>query len=473
MSHTVIATNVTLLGYGIEIDFTPTETLVARNLISLADGVAHGLLAFVPQTIAANTPGRVVIGGRIAITAASGLTAPIPGQPVKIGSGVAQIGTPTHGVCLAVRNGRAEIALNQPTTGRQFPLAPTVTIIGDSITLGHLAGAPWSTNSYVSLLKSRLQGVFGSRGEGFLSTLHDNGTSGTGGHPNGGRWTYGAGWDINYAATRQSAGMLGGFGKVNTTATAQITVSNATRFGVVYPLNHNAASPMRVKIDGVAASGSPINLPGDNNASNFRYGQVTWFNLPDTGSHTILLERDSGTGYIWFEGIIVENGSTGLRLDQVAKGWVQAEWLGNLNESTPGGADYFDALRSIYTALDADLYVVALSINDYVNQVATATFETRLTTIANQLKAHGEVILCSCPQPDSALTIPYSQYVAKISAVATATNCTFADIHGSAPFSGAFQSGLMADLNHPNTAGHDAMADILEPIISNAIYALP
>lgn len=328
----------------------------------------------------------------------------------------------------------------------------SIAVIGDSITAGFIT-PDMDADSYVSVLRAKLKNKYSDGGEGFLTAFHNYIPSTN----TDNRWTYGGEWIREYAATRTGSGAIASrMVCLGTGRTASLTFTGDS-IQVMTGINHSSGGMLEVKIDGVVKAN--ISLRGSGIDANLEWGHVTTITGLTNASHTLLITTvdnpASAADYAWFEGVRPLIGSSGIVVDRFGKGWLQANWLGEINESNAGAA-YLDSLRTCVDVLDTDLFIVTLGINDYIGQVALNTFESRLTTIVQRCKAVADTIIVVCPQPNSALTIPYSSYITRMTNVATAEGALLIDLRDD--FGMTFNAPLMSDNNHPNVAGHTLMA---------------
>lgn len=325
----------------------------------------------------------------------------------------------------------------------------SIAVIGDSITDGYLA-TNFDTQSWVSVLRSLLQDEHGDGGEGFVSCLHTNPVA-AGENPI--RWSFsGAEWTKDYSAARTGKGAIAGAKSTSGTSEMSVTAT-ATTLQILTSTNHVGGADLGIYVDTVL-EGTQDCL-GDG-SGNLDYTNVLTISGLTDASHTIMFRRDS-VGLVSAQGVRALRGTTGVVVDRYGKGWMRAEWLGDVNDGTPG-AEFFQALHFIET-IGADLFIVALGINDYLNQVALATYESRLTTIVQRCKLAGDVAILVYPQPNSALAIPYSDYVSRMQTVAVAEGCAFWNIRSL--WGSVFQSIWMGDANHPNSDGHRQIGEYI------------
>lgn len=347
-------------------------------------------------------------------------------------------------------------ALRNAKTGRA-----SISVIGDSITAGYYS-TNWDTKSYVAMLRSLLQADYGNGGEGFLSLLHTDYTPGAPGGDAVVRWVYSAGvWTGNYGDQRQGAGAIAGRKYTNSASEASL-VFTGDSIQVMAAHNHSLGTQtMGIYVDGILKA--TYDCKGTGIDAQLDYGQLISITGLNNAEHTLMIRQDGSGKYIFVEGCRPLIGTKGIVVDRFGKGWIRADWLGEIEEAN-AAANYFQALKSCVDRLDTDLFVVALGINDYINQVALVTFESRLTAIVARCKAKADCVILAMPQPDSSLTIPYSGYCTSMATVATAQSCYF--LNTRARWSNVFDAAKMSDANHPNDAGH---ADIAQFVYESVI----
>lgn len=338
----------------------------------------------------------------------------------------------------------------------------SVSVIGDSITAGYYS-TNWDTKSYVALLRSKLQTKFGNGGEGFLSMLHTDYAPGAPGGDAVARWSYdGVAWVGEYADAMTGAGAAAGRKYCNTAVAASLTFTGDS-VQLMTAHNHlNGSTTMDIYMDNVL--NTTWDCRGDGVTVNLQYGQVVNITGLGLGSHTIKMKiRTADGNFVFAEGVRPLIGTAGVVVDRFSKGWMRADWLGNVNDGNSAGA-YYQSLKSSVDVLDTDLYIVALGIDDYINQTALATFETRMTTIVQRCKAKANCVVLAMPQPNSSLAIPYSSYVTSMQTVATAQSAMLLDVR--ARWGNVYNADKMTGSDHPNDVGH---ADIAQYVYDSII----
>lgn len=164
------------------------------------------------------------------------------------------------------------------------------------------------------------------------------------------------------------------------------------------------------------------------------------------GSHLIEISLNTGTTYGAFCGVLARTTTGPIVVNDAASG--------NTINNYAGYEDY--RLKAI-PAWAPDLTIIELTANDYLGQVALATYTTRLTLVANYAKqAGGSVLLLTCPGSSTINAIPQTSYEGVCAAWAAANGAAYFNIHGLwGTWAAAQAAGFMGgDFIHPNSAGH-------------------
>lgn len=117
----------------------------------------------------------------------------------------------------------------------------------------------------------------------------------------------------------------------------------------------------------------------------------------------------------------------------------------------------FDALPWI-SAVRPKRTTILLGRNDVISGISAETFEIQLRTLVARCKQFGFVDIATLVPGSAAGAVAHDpEFVAVQRAVASDMGCGLIDFYSNV-FGGTFQASLMADENHPNAAGQDAMA---------------
>lgn len=330
----------------------------------------------------------------------------------------------------------------------------SIGVIGDSVTDGFSA-TNFDSTDYVSLLRAALQSDYGDGGEGFVSAIHAEPTGESGWeNPPSNRWSFTTGrWSLPSFDTKEGWGAIAGAVYWNST-TLEPTITGTfdtiqVMTGIKFDGNATKAK-LQTYIDGGLAGEVEMH-DGLNDHSQFAPGTILEYTAT-LGAHTVKLDTSAGQ-YVFVEGVRFLKGTTGVVVDRFGKAGMRASWLGVANDSDYTNYNtFYKSLNSTVDVLDEDLYVVMLGINDFVNSVAVATFQTALGVIAARCKAKGDTILVVPPKPSSGTNAAYQGYADAIAAVASDNGCLCLDLFER--WGSTYNAGMMANSVHPNNTGH-------------------
>jgi lysophospholipase L1-like esterase len=337
----------------------------------------------------------------------------------------------------------------------------SMAVIGDSIVDGY-SSTNFDATDFVSLVRATLQTKYGNGGEGFISTVHAEPTGESGWeNPPANRWSFGVGgrWTLPSFDTKEGWGAIAAAPYWNgATVDPQITAtfdSVQVMTGIKFDTD---AQTLEVIIDGGAPS--TISL-GGGAAGHSQFAPGTLYTYTAAlGSHTVLF--NAAAGYVWIEGVRPLIGSAGIVVDRFGKAGMRAQWLG-----VPNDADYtnynvhYKALAGCVDVLPTNLFVVMLGVNDFVNSVTAANFQTYMGVIAARCKAKGNCILVVPPKPNSGTDAAYLDYANAIIAAGAANSCTVLNIFSR--WGSTYNAAYMENDTHPNNAGH---ADIAQALLA-------
>lgn len=246
---------------------------------------------------------------------------------------------------------------------RQSAIA-RVAVIGDSISEGYWSGLNHE-RAYPVLMRKALQAKYGGQDEGFV-TVNDVErfvTSGT--------WVNGSGG----VASRRKTSVVAG---------SKITFTfSGVAVDVIYSKNTDGGT-CAVKIDGVDKTA--INCNGTSEV----YAQTQSYTGLATGAHTLEIFAPTDGTKVYVEGAYVKTvGDTaGVQVERRAKsGGYTGDWTSQLMLNT-------------FTTKPADLFIIALGINDLGSTQTIANFKSRMQTIITAAKAVGSVVIVPMMQPD-------------------------------------------------------------------------
>ena len=131
---------------------------------------------------------------------------------------------------------------------------------------------------------------------------------------------------------------------------------------------------------------------------------------------------------------------------------------GRIGDTT---ADALGRINSAVLAREPDIVMVLLGGNDLLQGVPVQQRISNITTIVQQIRADGTVvILVGVGSP------PIDPFDGALAGIASQTSSSYVP----AILDGIFGvPGLMADVIHPNNAGHAIMADRIEPALRAAL----
>ena len=136
-----------------------------------------------------------------------------------------------------------------------------------------------------------------------------------------------------------------------------------------------------------------------------------------------------------------------------------------INAGRPGDttASALARIDSAVLSRDADIVIVLLGGNDLLQSVPVQQRISNITTIVQQIRADGAAVILVGVGSGS-----LDPFEGALPGIASQTSSTLVP----AILDGIFGvPGLMADLIHPNNAGHAIMADRLEPALRSALAA--
>jgi len=312
-----------------------------------------------------------------------------------------------------------------------------VIVQGDSISEGEgfTPVSDWLTKSFVGVLRTKMQTLFGDTGTGFIPVNFPNNQPTL-------YWTLTGAWNTGNA---QGFGLnTAGLSSNVVGETASITF-NGTGVGILVT-GGSWGGQFTAKID----AGAPTTFNSVTGGSNLG----TLWNITGltTGVHTLLITVVSGT--IALNGILPTTATNGVRVNMMGKYGLSV-----------GQVLHGNSLNNII-AMNSKLTIIALTANDYGNQIPLDSYASYLQAGITQALSTGDCLLTSVGvhSDDTVLAIKQASYVSVMKQLALSNNCAYLDI-ASRWGSGTIAKntlGFLYDNVHPTKAGHQDIA--------NAIY---
>lgn len=329
-----------------------------------------------------------------------------------------------------------------------------ICVIGDSVTQGSYA-SDLATKNWVGRLRTALQNTLGNVGQGTYPVPSQFGDQY---YP---AWSWTGTWTHNY----QNSGIGGRSMSGTGTCTASLTFTG-TSLDLVYTTNTDGdASGAVVKIDGVT-----VVSPNFYSATK-TYGNVQSYTGLSAGSHTLSITCSS-SGTIYIETAIAYNPTAsapkGCYVYNFGSGFAQTSWF------SPN-------ISQITNVAKAHLYIVALGINDAINN-NTANYQTNMSTIIQGCQNAGaSVLLLPYYMINDSNATYNSNYISQITtqySLCDTYNCALVDIYArwgkswstaqaaGMMGSGSFNGASGSDAYHPSDKGH---RDIASAVVRHLI----
>ena len=337
-------------------------------------------------------------------------------------------------------------ALNRVKNGSNEKL--NINRIGDSIAAGTGANAtgqgsdteatPYTNhwnNSDVGLLRTYLKNKYGDVGEGLQR-------SGWFYNPSNMVMTYTGAW--TYTEGDEGFGKLTQTSDVGATATATFTGTGVRIFYQQSP----AKSDFTIQIDG-----GSIQTVVNGGAKDIIH-HVDFTGLTQ-GDHTIVITNlaTSGRPLLWFHGIMALNATTrGVIVNNMGV-------VGNAAYQNYRPDDSPDVNTMCSQAIPANLSIIEIGVNDYMNSVSIANFSYGLSAMVSACKTAGsDVLLVVSGVNPSGGSNPWPLFSGAIYSIAQTYNTALIDfgvIWGGykGSISGEIYSMTMDNI-HPNITGH-------------------
>lgn len=297
-------------------------------------------------------------------------------------------------------------------------------VLGDSIGFGQGTTDP-ATKAFTNMIESTIQSDIGDAGSFIADYVPGNEVA---------QWTLGSGWSAVNQDTSQY-GFRGHFQYSSGGGTLSTSLMG-TAFEF-FCLRGPSTVEHTIQVD----SETPITMGAVNGTTIVEKKSIS--GLSNT-SHNIVITP--GAGLVIHDGIMIHTGETGLRF---------------CNNSVPGShffvMNYPLKLSSAKFA-DFDLIITVLGMNDYLGQIALATFSSTLNSVLSSYRTYADVLVVIQNYSGISLAIPQSDYIDAIKTSAVANGCAYIDIADLwISYADANAQGWMFDTIHPNDAGHVQM----------------
>jgi lysophospholipase L1-like esterase len=345
-----------------------------------------------------------------------------------------------------------------------------IAVVGDSISQGYDA-SNFLTNSYVSLVKANLQGLYGSGGSGFRSVVN---TAFTGGYTSSSTMSTKS---SNWTSTQTQGGPCN-YGIFTQTNGSTITYANVegTTIDVYYALS-NIGGRFTVSIDGAAATTINTSAASSSTATFSFTGLSTslhsvLINAATTGSLAVLIFGVRGYNS---SGVVVDNYSV--------SGQSTVTFLNSDNTYLSP----IDWSGGVYTP--CDLFILALCVNDAANNTAIDTYIANVITIIKRIREYTSY--AGLGSVDILMFVPhigkwdptnnkFYDYCLRLEALSNAMNiavvtmtpiyrCSWAYANTFSIWSdGHTGTGAAGtDQVHPSNIGHGIYSNVLIPILNS------
>lgn len=319
-----------------------------------------------------------------------------------------------------------------------------IACIGDSITEGYWSGLNYE-RSFPTRLRKLMQARYGGQDEGFVTVYSDDT-----------RWTQTGTW------TKVGNKGLGAGQRSSSTAGSKLTFTfTGVGVDIVHSKNTDGGSCV-VKIDGVEQT--PLNCY----TANEIFAQFQSYNGLAPGAHTLEIFAPTDGKTVYVEGAYVKTvGDTaGIRVDRRARsGSFTGDWTSTLMLQT-------------FDTQPADLFILALGINDAGSSRTPEQMKAGLQTIITKLKTKGSVILVPMMQANEVADprfVNWDLYVQKYYELADENNVGLIDVYElyGKEYQPAQSYGLFG-INNGDGEGNDTIHPSARgmQMIANAIFKL-
>lgn len=198
-------------------------------------------------------------------------------------------------------------------------------------------------------------------------------------------------------------------------------------------------------IDGGA--GTVVNVTAAGGVGAVTTGAVT------AGTHTLSINTVTGGGVFLFA-VEPRTGTAGLYVSRCGMG---ATYSTLWNDASL----YYSSSSLMFTTLQADLYVIMLTVGDNNVQTLLPTYKSNLEALVDLGKTYGSVVLAVAPRPlmPDAYPLKYDQYISVVEGVRDSK--TVGLINFANHFDPLDRSLYMEDTLHPSVGAQAEMALIL------------
>ena len=185
------------------------------------------------------------------------------------------------------------------------------------------------------------------------------------------------------------------------------------------------------------------------------------------GSHTIKVAIV--TGAVYFNGIEATIGTAGVRVTRWGMAVSQASWLVN-GQGGSASDPATGSLAASFNLFPPDLSIISFGVNEYLSNIAVATYSAMMQTIITKAKTKGDVLLVTgTPNYSTTATPAQALYAAALYDLADANDVALFDLADRwqtfALSSALYQDGV----THPNAAGHWDIAEATYQAIGTAV----
>jgi lysophospholipase L1-like esterase len=311
--------------------------------------------------------------------------------------------------------------------------------IGDSITEGSTTtGSHWRS-SFVARVRGMLAELYGHAGTGVVDMINNTWSTDTR-IVTTGTWTNSA-----YGAFGHGAIQAG------SSATLVFTPEAPVDSFTVYYVKGSAGGTFSLTVD----AGTPTTV--DSSAASEAAGVTTVSAGTSGNSHTLTITAPS-SGNIYLTRIEATYGSTGVRVDRIGRGGSLASDA--LATRVDAGVTTVNSPYMLFTATPADCTFLCFGVNEFLGDVAPSTFSTNMQSLITDAAVNGDVVLIVPPSDATGQTYAMSAYRQVLYSLADSNDIPLIDL---SELFGTYTLGNAAglfysDKNHPNDAGHKAIA---------------
>lgn len=323
-----------------------------------------------------------------------------------------------------------------------------IVVMGDSITEGYgntVFDAAWRVQ-FTAALRRRVGQTVGGRGS--IGLFQTNSIS-----PGAPIWPVVLSGQTDFGSDQY--GIKRYVRGLNTTGVATFAL-NGTSADIVYPTD-SGFGVFSYAVDGGAAT--QVNQSGP--AAD---GVRTRVTLGAAGPHSLVIRGVSGSPYV--EGVIEYNGdeTSGVRVHDGGHGGYRSD------QWSTGGIDGVSKWPAAYKAMNADLLVIALGVNDVAQGKPVADYRTNMTSLLSTMRAvySGPIVLLAyaAVQNQDAAWPTYVQ--AMYDLAAADGNAIVCDLTLRLPrySNAALRAQSWFDSNHPTDAGHATIGAMFASFLS-------